>query len=358
MMEEDMIPMQLSKSLAVAAAIVAPLCLTGAATSFAAKPAGVPPCHVGSLPYETIQKAVADASCLVINVPAGLFVGSLDIRRDVEIRGAGPTKTIVHGSEGPAISITSPTDRYGTPIDTYVVTLKGMTITGGKPFTTPPPNSPCTGNGGGIDISQSVVTVQDAVITGNEKRTLYCPQPSRPGHGGGINSFRSTLVLKNSIVRDNVADRCGGIRSGTNNMAYPASVTTIMDSVIDDNFSDGVGFVNQVEVGTGGGICVQNQSVVTLRDSSVSGNVANSKGGAILNDALGTLILRDTIVTGNSAGTQGGGIYNNGAALTLRDSFVTGNHAGIAGGGIYDQSGTLVTKDSTISGNTPNDIAP
>jgi hypothetical protein len=355
MMEEDMIPTQLSKSLTIAVAIVAPLCIVPAATSFAAKPAGVPPCHVGSVPYETIQNAVDDASCLVINVPAGLFVGSVDIRRNVEIRGAGPTKTIVHGTEGPAITITSPGT---TPSDTYAVTLKGMTITGGKPFTTRPGPGQCYGNGGGIDISQSAVTVQDAVITGNEKRQLFCPLPIRPGHGGGINSFRSTLVLKNSIVRDNVADRCGGIRSGTNNMPSPASVTTIMDSVIDDNFSDGVGFVNGVEIGTGGGICVQNQSVVTLRDSSVSGNVANSKGGAILNDALGTLILRDSIVTGNSAGTQGGGIYNNGAALTLRDSFVTGNHAGIVGGGIYDQSGTLVTKDSTISGNTPNDIAP
>jgi hypothetical protein len=236
--------------------------------------------------------------------------------------------------------------------------LKRLTITGGRPFATPPQPGACTGNGGGIEISQSVVTVQDAVVTGNEKRQLFCPLAGRPGHGGGINSFRSTLIVKDTIVRDNVADRCGGIRSGTNLSLTPASVTTIMDSTIDDNFSDGEGIMGGNEVGTGGGICVQNYSVVTLQDSSVSGNVAKSKGGAILNDLLGTLIIRDSIVTGNSAGTLGGGIYNNGAALILRDSFVTGNLAGATGGGVYDNSGTLLTKDSTISGNTPDQIAP
>ena len=162
--------------LAVAAAIAAPSCLMVSAPVFAAKP--TPVCIVGHS-HANIKLAIADTSCEFINVPAGTFDESLVIMRDVEIRGAGPDSTIVRGITGAVFSIYSPTN---SPTTLPVVTLKGMTMTNGKPR---PQGSPrwdgCWGGGGGIEISLSEVTVKDSYITDNVTQTTYCPGSIRGG---------------------------------------------------------------------------------------------------------------------------------------------------------------------------------
>jgi predicted outer membrane repeat protein len=135
--------------------------------------------------------------------------------------------------------------------------------------------------------------------------------PARPGQGGGINSFRTILEVKDSVIRDNVADRCGGIRVGTSPISgvLVPSQATISDSLIEDNDADGWDVFtpsNPTPLGIGGGLCVTNP----------------------------------------------------GGTLTLRDTTVTGNYAEEDGGGIYMVDGTLVVKDSDVSDNEPNDIAP
>jgi filamentous hemagglutinin family protein len=95
----------------------------------------------------------------------------------------------------------------------------------------------------------------------------------------------------------------------------------------------------------GGGIFATGN--VTLTNSTVSDNTANSAGGGIL--AVSTVTLTNSTVSGNTAGVDGGGIWTFGT-VTLTNSTVSGNTAGQFGGGIWAVS-TVSLTNSTVSGN-------
>jgi hypothetical protein len=111
--------------------------------------------------------------------------------------------------------------------------------------------------------------------------------------------------------------------------------------------------------GTGGGIYNNTSGILTLINSTVSGNTVTGSnvqgGGGIYNG--GKLTLSNSTVSGNTVtginGT-GGGIYNGQGELTLNNSTISGNTA-TDGGGIYYFGGllsTLTLTNSTITGNT------
>ncbi|MDH3622447.1 MAG: hypothetical protein OES69_02450 [Myxococcales bacterium] len=100
--------------------------------------------------------------------------------------------------------------------------------------------------------------------------------------------------------------------------------------------------------GFGGGIHNDRGGILTLTNSTVSGNTAIVAGGGIYN--LGWLTLTNSTVSGNTAIVAGGGILTFGT-LTLTNSTVSGNAATQGGGGIAN-SGTLTLMDSTVSENT------
>ncbi|QFS43699.1 DUF4347 domain-containing protein [Nostoc sphaeroides] len=91
----------------------------------------------------------------------------------------------------------------------------------------------------------------------------------------------------------------------------------------------------------GGGILVNESSILSLTNSKVSGN--NSGGGI---SGRGTISLTNSTVSGNTA-TSGGGI--SGGTISLTNSIVSGNTA-TSGGGI--SGGTISLTNSTVSGNT------
>jgi len=104
---------------------------------------------------------------------------------------------------------------------------------------------------------------------------------------------------------------------------------------------------------SGGGILVNANSILSLSNSTVSGNSANRDGGGIFN--LGTLSVSNSTVSDNTTATEGiysgGGIYNN-AAFSLVNSTVSNNSASF-GGGIYNpQNRNISISDSIISGNS------
>jgi hypothetical protein len=102
----------------------------------------------------------------------------------------------------------------------------------------------------------------------------------------------------------------------------------------------------------GGGIF--NGSTLTLQNSTVIGNQAFVGGGGILNTGDGTLTVLDSTIADNSAGQNGGGILNTGR-LTVVDSTLAGNSAS-DGGGIFNQApGAVTLAHVTFENNTPND---
>lgn len=98
--------------------------------------------------------------------------------------------------------------------------------------------------------------------------------------------------------------------------------------------------------GNGGGIT--NNGILTLKDSTITNNIANH-GGGIYNH--GTLIVKYSTITDNTA-YNSGGIYNNGI-LKIEDSAITHNIANHGGG--IGNAGTVNIKDSTITDNIAKD---
>ena len=97
----------------------------------------------------------------------------------------------------------------------------------------------------------------------------------------------------------------------------------------------------------GGGGGFHNVGMLTVTNSTVSGNSAGTDGGGILND--GNLVLTSVSIAGNRASGVGGGLTNVGTT-TLTDSTISGNEAGADAGGLNNR-GNLVVTNSTITGN-------
>jgi hypothetical protein len=197
------------------------------------------------------------------------------------------------------------------------------------------------GNSAGIR-NLGTLTLTDCEITGNTAR-----------FGGGIQNgdldlssggsfpdpLPGDLTLDNTIVSDNNAE------TGTGIYNYAGTVRLNNGSQVTINPASFYG----------GGIA--NGATLIVDDSTVSGNTANSQAGGIYNYPGATATLQNgSSVTGNTAGGAdgggpgGGGIFNDNSTLTLDNSSVTGN---LANGGIVSTNGGTVTlqNGSDISGN-------
>ncbi|HEY1381314.1 MAG TPA: right-handed parallel beta-helix repeat-containing protein, partial [Gemmataceae bacterium] len=115
----------------------------------------------------------------------------------------------------------------------------------------------------------------------------------------------------------------------------------------------------------GGGIAVGTSGALTIRGSTISGNLAGgAAGGGVYVLSSGTLLLDSSTVSGNTVagGTGGGGIYFFGtigtsltSGLVIRNSTISGNSALTNGAGIMLQNATydnLVVQNSTIAFNS------
>jgi hypothetical protein len=102
---------------------------------------------------------------------------------------------------------------------------------------------------------------------------------------------------------------------------------------------------------SGGGIF--NNGNLTLDSVVIMDNATlGDSGGGISNNDGAILSITNSTVTGNSAaGGIGGGIHNFLGSLTVDRVTVSGNES-IIGGGICSQGGTFSLTNSTISGNT------
>jgi hypothetical protein len=107
--------------------------------------------------------------------------------------------------------------------------------------------------------------------------------------------------------------------------------------------------VSNSQATAGGGIFIAD--ILTLEDSTVSGNAADAAGGGIHNS--GMLFVRQSTVSGNVAVGDGGGVYTAGESVTeLTNSTLSGNSAGGEGGGVF--VGTLENSIVANSGSAGN----
>jgi len=199
-------------------------------------------------------------------------------------------------------------------------------------------NTANNSGGGGIQSIDGSLTVEDCVISNNEETN---------SSGGGILSgggwaTTATLALRNSLVEGNTAAFTGGglLVEGT---------STIENTTIRNNIANTPAVF--IYDGAGG---VHNGGWLTIRNSTLSGNLAPNTGGGALHHQGSNMFLINVTVSGNTAATQGGGIWHDGAGGTLRlyNCTITNNSAP-TGGGLYrgDYPGNYTISSQTILAN-------
>jgi hypothetical protein len=176
------------------------------------------------------------------------------------------------------------------------VTISGLTITGGDGFQT----------GGNLSNGGGSVTLDHVRVTGG-----------RSGQGGGIANTNGTMTIEHSLIDNN-------------------------DLTDGDSSGDGGGILN---IGQGG------PATLTVRDSTVGGNVALGDGGGISSQSgqfAATTTLERVTVAGNRSSSGAGGVVVAGAgSFTVRASILDDNvTVPVSGGTTETNCGT----PSPISG--------
>jgi hypothetical protein len=95
-----------------------------------------------------------------------------------------------------------------------------------------------------------------------------------------------------------------------------------------------------------------NTGILTLDNVNLANNRANLIGAAIVNSGSGQLVLRNSTVSNNISDGRGGAIVNEGGMIIDR-STIAHNFSGAYGGGIHNE-GTLTVTNSTIAQNAAN----
>jgi hypothetical protein len=258
-------------------------------------------CAVPTAAYPTIQSAVDDQACELVDVAAGTFLENVVISHDVTVQGQGPAETTLNGNAaGPVFAIES----------AGAVALTGLGVTGGE-----------APNGGGIHATNSLLTIDHVAISGN----------AADDFGGGIWISSGALTVSHTNLSFNTATSGAGIYS------EHGPLTVIRSTV----------HANAALYGAGG--ISNNYGALTVSRSTLSHNSGSYAGG--IYSYHGPVVVGYSTLIGNLAGSSAGGLYNNSSPVTLNNSTLVGNVAGSYGGGIFNGAGMTVN-NSTISANS------
>ena len=203
--------------------------------------------------------------------------------------------------------------------------LDGFTITHG--------DACATGGGGGVGVEGVVVTIQNSILRENNA--------AGPCGGGGVEVRQPggfVNILHSQIISNTAAD-AGGVDVWDGSSAY------IFDTLIANNSARG-GL-------PGGGVEVSVSSVLTIENSTISGNVTPANGGGIAVDQEARATVLNCSVLGNHSDNMGGGIWSGpNSFLHVAGSEVSDNSAGQSGGGVAtEQVNRVEVMGSTIANN-------
>jgi hypothetical protein len=265
--------------------------------------------------------------------------GELLVDKSITISSPGPTNLTVNADGMSRVLHTGP----GT-----TVSISGLTITGGVLL------FPNGGNGGGVLNDHATLRMTNCTVDFNAADI-----------GGGIyndgSSGNATLAVINSSVNGNFAPTGAGI---VNDGEEGSATLTIVNSTVNDNRSTNGS--PPADFGVAGGIA-NSFGIVTITNSTISGNLASNEAGGILNG--GTLAIFNSTISGNGAGGfgtnnwpgRGGGVSSEGT-LTISNSTISGNSAwgndfkgpgyggGISGVGVEINNSTISGNSATVGG--------
>ncbi|MDY6950071.1 MAG: DUF4347 domain-containing protein [Thermodesulfobacteriota bacterium] len=254
---------------------------------------------------EAAYSAASDSDTIYLAETAIYESGiTLDESKTITIQGAGVTSTYVQAAD--YAESASVTDRVFT-IAAGEVALENMTIRYGNQ----------EGDDGGGIRNTAMLTINNLVICDN--RSYYVGEYDRTLRGGGIYNDAS-LTINNSAINGNkiffqddgepndpaYVAKGGGIYSGTNSSSLTINNSTIFDNLSQVDATDTGHDTNGYALG--GGLCIDDNSNVTVSNSTVSRNTADvmangdeiEKGAGIHICESSTLNIRNSIVAQNT----------------------------------------------------------
>ena len=291
----------------------------------------------------------------------------------VTISGDKPQVTVKNGT---VTGGTNPQNGGGFAIDSAVVQLEDLTITGNE---TVGGNGNGEVGGGGIyashaDVSMQNVTVSENSVTGSSSDGggilvrygsltmdgCHVERNTAPDCGGGMLLRHSVLNAAKSFFENNTAKYGAGIYLGDTPNEAEEGCSGEHNHLITDSTISG-NTVLDPENGIGGGMYVGTTSNLTLRNSKLLNNDGASQGGAIVAYSAGTIELDDVSISENKAQSGAGilalctAVCNTDIRL-LNGTAIDKNTATGYGGGIYADAlaNTLsvTVENSSVSGNT------
>ena len=204
------------------------------------------------------------------------------------------------------------------------VTLAGMTIENGDVGT--------SGGGGVLNAGAAVVAILHSVVTGN-----------RAAFGGGIhNDINGRVTIIDSVVQANFSTGAGG--AGVFNRG--SGRVNITTSLIVGNRAD-----NANGPGDGGGIYNNGSGMVSVAETTIVDNFSADEGGGIYNHASGTVNVTDSMIGNNLAVGDGGGIHNDNIGtvnVTNGSVFLNKSLNGTGGGARNPGAGALNVSNSHV----------
>ena len=193
--------------------------------------------------------------------------------------------------------------------------------------------------GAGANLVLQGVTVQNGYTTGN---------------GGGLLNESGQLYLNASVVRNNISTNTG-LWAG----AGIASLQTTGIPVLEVNNST-IGPGNNATGGSAGGGLMNLDGILTVTNSTISGNLAGLGGGVFTQGGSSRARLAQTTITLNHATNSGGGLFAFDNML-LDNSIVAGNTADGGFDNCTAGIGAPVTLQGRnilgLTGNCPNTAA-
>ena len=226
------------------------------------------------------------------------------------------------------------------------LTLDNLTLKGGKANAATDMDE--KGNGGAIYAHGTTVKIINCILTDNQARN----------NGGAVYAVKDgATVAKVEISNSNINKNTVTVNSGFGGGIFinDDCILTLAGTTISEN-----------EAARGGGVRA-NRSTITMtaciikENKATNGSSLDGGGGVYTN--RGTLTMTDNCeIRGNTShgSAHGGGMIIEGTDVTMKDCTLTGNTAETKGGGVWLKYGTFKMQGSTTvtpdNGTGKNDV--
>ena len=197
----------------------------------------------------------------------------------------------------------------------------------------------------------------DLTIVSIEDLGLYSPAaPCGPGdncaHPPLIGSEGKSLTISNSELTGGPWD---GINIESGDLNLRNSVVTHFTGTAIESITDGSILIENSEITENKfkGLVI-NGGVTTIDQTTVADNASFPRGtGTGIQCYFCSLSVRNSLVTGHAA-YRGGGLYSRDGVVSIENSTISGNSAQVGGGGVFAFGGNVEIRNSTITHNTTN----